>query len=79
MIYLRKTNQNEEKENIIKNIGFRIIQHACQIVILTIMFYNLVKWFNNKIKQGLMYLVDQLFSNKKVQDSSSHFPNYQII
>ena len=43
MIYLRKTNQNEEKENIIKNIGFRIIQHACQIVILTIMFYNLVK------------------------------------
>ena len=79
MIYLRKTNQNEEKENIIKNIGFRITQHACQIVILTIMFYNLVKWFNNKIKQGLMYLVDQLFSNKKVQDSSSHFPNYQII
>ena len=43
MIYLRKTNQNEEKENIIKNKGIRITQHACQIVILTIMFYNLVK------------------------------------
>ena len=79
MIYLRKTNQIEEKENIIKNKCIRITQHACQIVILTIMFYNLVKWFNNKITQGLMYLLAQLFSNKNVQDSSPHFPNYQII